>query len=161
MGIFATKPAGAVLLIAGTAIAAVSGFNAGPAQAQPNWDGSITWCPGQKRPPLPPWPNFDWTVCHNYTVTRDGILDLDTGIQHGHPGGNPAPPAPNWCPGDPIPGGFAPEDTNWDPTVCHRIKWIPDPGSLVMDEPNDHHVIAGDPRPGCPRAAQVAPLPCL
>jgi hypothetical protein len=32
-----------------------------------------------------------------------------------------SPTSGTWCPGDPVPGGFAPEDVDWDWTVCHNF----------------------------------------
>jgi hypothetical protein len=58
-----------------------------------------------------------------------------------------------WCPGDPIPGGFAPEDVDWDWSVCHKVLVIPDPGSLVLVDPGVYQVIAGNPKSWCVRAA--------
>jgi hypothetical protein len=59
----------------------------------------------------------------------------------------------NWCPGQPIPGDFAPEDVNWDSSVCHKVLVIPDPGSLVLVDPGVYQVIAGNPNSSCLRAA--------
>jgi hypothetical protein len=142
-----------------TVFAALAGADlvlaAGPAQA-------TTWCPGQTKPAVEPWPGFYATGCHHYEGSAQGLIDLDTGIVHPFPALPPAPPpVPNWCPGDPIPGGFAPQDVNWDATVCHVVKFVPDPGSLVVQDDGNNHVVAGDPRPWCPLKARISILPCL
>jgi len=59
----------------------------------------------------------------------------------------------HWCPGDPIPGGFAPEDVDWDSSVCHTVMVVPDPGSLILEDPGVYRVIAGNPKSWCVRAA--------
>jgi hypothetical protein len=135
---------------------------AGTAQAWPGPAPETTWCPGQNKPATEPWPGFYATGCHHYHGSNQGLVDEDTGIVHPFPALAPAPPRPpNWCPGDPIPGGFAPQDVDWDPTVCHVVKFVPDPGSLVVQDDGNDHVVAGDPNPSCPLRARLSILPCL
>lgn len=123
---------------------------------------ATTWCPGDPKPAVEPWPDFYETGCHNYEGTAYGLLDLDTGIIHPFAELPPAPaPEPNWCPGDPIPGGFAPEAVNWDHTVCHVATYVADPGNLLMQDDGNNTVVAGDLRHWCPIGARLSPMPCL
>jgi hypothetical protein len=44
---------------------------------------------------------------------------LGAGIAHAGPLG---PTAGTWCPGQPVPGGFAPEAVTWNWDVCHEYN---------------------------------------
>ena len=77
---------------------------AGTAQARP------TWCPGENKPAEPPWPDFQWNSCYEYSGAGGnyGWIDLGTGIFHPMPLDIPAappPPNPPECVGFfPLPG---------------------------------------------------------
>ena len=77
---------------------------AGTAQARP------TWCPGDNKPAGPPWPDFQWNSCYEYSGAGGnyGWIDLGTGIFHPMPLDIPAappPPNPPECVGFfPLPG---------------------------------------------------------
>ena len=96
-----TRISTTVLVSAGLGLA---GIGIGPGTAT-----ATTWCPGETRPAVAPWPDFDWSVCHHYEGTAQGNLDLDTGILHIAPEliptGPPPPPNPPECIGlFPLPG---------------------------------------------------------
>jgi hypothetical protein len=77
---------------------------AGTAQARP------TWCPGDPKPAMAPWPEFDWSSCYEYSGAggKYGWVDLGTGIFHPMPldiPSTPPPPRPVECIGFfPLPG---------------------------------------------------------
>jgi len=103
-----TRMATTVLVSAGVGLAGI-GIASGIAMARPSFAPLTTWCPGQNRPAVAPWPDFDWSVCHHYEGSNQGIIDLDTGIVHPFPGltppGPPPPPNPPQCIGlIPLPG---------------------------------------------------------
>jgi hypothetical protein len=103
-----TRVATTVLVSAGMGLAGI-GMASGTAMARPGPAPLTTWCPGQNKPAQAPWPGFDWSVCHHYEGTAQGILDLDTGILHPAPElvptGPPPPPNPPECIGlVPLPG---------------------------------------------------------
>ena len=92
----------AVLVSGGLGLAGLG--LAGTAQARP------TWCPGDNKPAEPPWPDFQWNSCYEYSGAggQYGWIDLGTGIFHPMPldiPATPPPPNPPECIGlIPLPG---------------------------------------------------------
>lgn len=91
-------------------VASAGLMQAGTAHARP------TWCPGDPRPAVAPWPDFDWSSCYEYSGQggQYGWIDLGTGIFHPMPldiPATPPPPNPPECIGlFPLPGA--------DPSHC-------------------------------------------
>jgi hypothetical protein len=103
-----TRISTTVLVSAGLGLAGI-GMASGTATAQPGPTPLTRWCPGQNKPARAPWPDFDWSVCHHYEGSAQGIIDLDTGILHRapelDPSATPPPPNPPECIGFfPLPG---------------------------------------------------------
>jgi hypothetical protein len=96
----------AVLVCGGLSLAGLG--LASTAQARP------VWCPGDNKPALPPWPDFQWNSCYDYGPAPATWIDMSTGIVHPFPMDIPAtppPPNPVECIGlFPLPGA--------DPSHC-------------------------------------------
>ena len=100
------------VLVSGSLGLAGFGLAAGTAQADPfghvggNCPSGHTcgqWCPGESRTGLE-GVKWDWSVCHNYVILSQGIVDVDTGaVVYAWPHGPiaPAKPAPPPPPGPP------------------------------------------------------------
>jgi len=103
----------AAALAAGGLGLAGLGLAAGAAQASPPYAGGdcptgqtcSRWCPGDATQDVT-GANWDWNVCHDWTFSAAGLVDLGTGaVAYPYPGG-PIPPAgpripkppPPYCP---------------------------------------------------------------